>query len=184
MNTYPQAERGRLSTGSAGLAAVLAIGALAAPHVAAAPVHENTSPNQLTMEAAFAVGHVALEHSVSIGGKTVTLTMPQTAAQEHPQHHHHHHKPKSKYDVVPNILKRIAGCESGSNSPSSKPDYKNESPISSASGAWQDLDSTWGGYMGYSRAMYATVHMQNVFNIKLYDKEGTSPWDASKYCWG
>jgi len=50
---------------------------------------------------------------------------------------------------------------------------------STASGLWQDLDSTWGGYAGYSRAMYAPASVQNEFNRRLWNGgRGCSNWNA------
>jgi hypothetical protein len=61
-------------------------------------------------------------------------------------------------------------CESGGN-----PTAQN--PRSTASGTWQILDSTWNGYGGYSRAMYAPVEVQNAKAAELYaGGAGRSQW--------
>lgn len=48
----------------------------------------------------------------------------------------------------------ILECESGGN-------LVAENPRSTASGKWQFLDSTWAGYGGYARAMYAPEDVQD-----------------------
>ncbi len=53
----------------------------------------------------------------------------------------------------PAIYRGIAWCESGDN-----PRAQNRH--STASGLFQELDSTWAGYGGYARAMYAPVAVQ------------------------
>ncbi len=40
-------------------------------------------------------------------------------------------------------------------------DPRAENPVSTASGLWQFVDGTWGGYGGYSHASYAPVSVQN-----------------------
>lgn len=48
----------------------------------------------------------------------------------------------------------VMNCESGGN-------IRAENPSSSASGKWQIIDSTWGGYGGYSRASHAPESVQD-----------------------
>ena len=81
---------------------------------------------------------------------------------------------------MPAILIRIRGCESGHN-------YTAQNPRSSASGAYQFLDSTWMSWRGSStatRAMYASPAEQDAAALRLYNAQGTRPWNASRYCWG
>lgn len=85
---------------------------------------------------------------------------------------------------LPAILVRIRGCESGTG-PNSPGSYTAKNPRSTASGAWQALDSTWTSVTGLpppARA-YSPV-VQDNFAIKLYNEQGTRPWNASKSCWG
>lgn len=65
----------------------------------------------------------------------------------------------------------VVGCETGYTW-----DPTIENPRSTASGLFQDLDSTWNGHGGYSRAMYAPVEMQVAFNYNLYLQRGWQPW--------
>lgn len=52
-----------------------------------------------------------------------------------------------------------------------------QNPGSTASGLFQDLDSTWADYDGYARAMDAPASVQIEFNQKLASG-GLSPWAA------
>lgn len=78
---------------------------------------------------------------------------------------------------LPAIMYAIENCESGGN-----PTAQN--PSSTASGLFQFLDSTWAGYGGYSRAMYAPQSVQEAKALLEYSTNGTSPWLASSFCWG
>jgi hypothetical protein len=74
------------------------------------------------------------------------------------------------------LLERIMRCESGGN-----PTARN--PTSSASGLFQALHGTWGGYGGYPEAWMAPVDVQWAHAHELYALRGTQPWDASRFCW-
>lgn len=74
----------------------------------------------------------------------------------------------------------IAHCESGG-------DHKAENSSSTASGKWQFIDGTWAAYGGTQfapRASGATEAEQDKVAARAYAAEGTSPWNASKSCWG
>jgi hypothetical protein len=87
-------------------------------------------------------------------------------------------------EKLPRMLKRIGGCESGQpSSPASKIRYHAQNPTSTASGGFQELDSTWDGYMGYKKARHAPPRIQRRHAKKLYKKYGTQPWLASRSCW-
>lgn len=65
----------------------------------------------------------------------------------------------------------IIGCESAGNPTA-------DNPHSSASGIWQVLDGTWGGYGGYARALYAPTSVQHDFAYQLWLSSGWSPWSC------
>lgn len=77
---------------------------------------------------------------------------------------------------MPALLLRIRSCESGDS-------YTAANPASTASGAYQVLDSTWGGYGGYSRSKYAPRSVQDAFALRLFREQGSAPWAASAGCW-
>lgn len=70
------------------------------------------------------------------------------------------------------VWNAIVQCESGGNP-------RAQNPHSTASGLFQDLDSTWHHYDGYARAMDAPSSVQWSFNMRL----PISNWDASRSCW-
>lgn len=69
-------------------------------------------------------------------------------------------------------LESIAAAESGG-------DYGAQNRSSSASGKYQVLSSTWGGYGGYSRARDAPPEVQEAQAHELYAAAGARPWVAS-----
>lgn len=82
--------------------------------------------------------------------------------------------------VPTGVLDEIARCESGGS-------YTAQNPTSSASGKYQFIDSTWRAYRGSStaaRAKDASPAEQEAAARRLYAAEGTTPWNASKSCWG
>lgn len=65
---------------------------------------------------------------------------------------------------------RVLQCESKGNP-------RAENPRSSASGLWQVIDGTWGGYGGYSRASSAPASVQNDHAVGLWaGGRGRSHW--------
>jgi hypothetical protein len=64
----------------------------------------------------------------------------------------------------------------------SRHNYTAQNPRSTASGAYQFLDSTWrnvsvrAGHPGYSRAMYAPWWVQDAVALWLYNNGGRSAW--------
>ncbi len=73
------------------------------------------------------------------------------------------------------FLSCVRAHESGGN-------YTAQNPRSSASGAYQFLDSTWrnvsvkSGHPGYSRASHAPWHVQDAVALWLYNNGGRSAW--------
>lgn len=77
-------------------------------------------------------------------------------------------------------LSAIRECESGGS-------YKAQNPSSTASGAYQIIDGTWRSLDAsgsYARAKDAPKSVQDAAARELIDREGTTPWNASKSCWG
>lgn len=90
--------------------------------------------------------------------------------------------------LVPVVLRRIRDCESGDRLRSGRArpashDYGAENETSTASGAYQFLDSTWGGFGGYGRAVHAPPRVQDRKAIRHLRLWGTSPWNESRGCW-
>lgn len=118
-------------------------------------------------------------------GGTTDIVPPSPASRPSPSRR----ASRSRAAGLPTLLLRIRSCESGPNGYATHgyafdANYTETNPASTASGAWQFLDSTWAGYGGYSRAMYAPKAVQDAAALKLYAAEGTSPWLASRHCWG
>jgi hypothetical protein len=79
--------------------------------------------------------------------------------------------------VLPDVLKRIRQCES-------RGDYQAQNPRSTASGAYQFIDSTWNNFRGYPKARMAPDYIQDEYALLIYQRYGTRPWAASQHCWG
>jgi hypothetical protein len=77
---------------------------------------------------------------------------------------------------------RIRGCESHGR-PDAPADYKAKNPHSTASGAYQITDATWGGRYGISHASDASPVQQDTAAADLYRRHGTADWAASAPCW-
>ncbi|MBA2706119.1 MAG: transglycosylase family protein [Blastocatellia bacterium] len=78
---------------------------------------------------------------------------------------------------LPSILIKIRQCESRGN-------YQAQNSRSTASGAYQFIDGTWANYKGYQKAKHAPNHIQDEKALLTYQRSGTTPWNASKQCWG
>jgi hypothetical protein len=77
---------------------------------------------------------------------------------------------------------RIKGCESGSG-PLSGGNYTAQNKTSTASGAYQFLDSTWAGFGGYEKARLAPPEIQEQKAYATFTARGTQPWVSSYFCW-
>lgn len=91
--------------------------------------------------------------------------------------------------ALPAVLRRVRSCESGpagyaTGGRAGDYDYTAENAHSTASGAWQVLRGTWGGFRGYRTAGAAPRAVQDEFALRLYAEQGTRPWNASRGCWG
>lgn len=77
---------------------------------------------------------------------------------------------------------RIRGCESGSGY-AGAPIYIAQNSTSTASGAYQFLDSTWANYKGFEKARLAPAEVQEEKAFETFMRRGTQPWNASYACW-
>lgn len=86
--------------------------------------------------------------------------------------------------VNPNFSTPVSGhladirfCESSNN-------YQATNDRSTASGAYQFLDTTWAEHhTGYARAMDAPPAVQDRVAREHWKKYGDSPWEESRHCW-
>lgn len=74
------------------------------------------------------------------------------------------------------VMSAIRYCES-------RNDYAAQNRYSSASGAYQFLDSTWAYFGGYQRAKDAPAQVQDQKAYQTMQLRGTAPWNASRSCW-
>lgn len=96
-------------------------------------------------------------------------------------------------DGLPRTLRRIGGCESIGDPDGPLLWRQPNLQGSSASGAFQVLDSTWATWArsygagtdatSYSRAMHAPPSTQVAVVVRAYSAEGTTPWVSSRSCW-
>jgi hypothetical protein len=83
--------------------------------------------------------------------------------------------------AIPSVLERIAICESRNVATA-------KNPASSASGRFQITRGSW---EAYGTLLWGSTKGHEVFNYQdntdlavfMYEKEGTSPWRDSAYCW-
>lgn len=83
---------------------------------------------------------------------------------------------------VPPVLLEIRFCESTDN-------YTAANTSSSARGAYQFLTSSWEWYghaerTGAARAHLASPAQQDEAALITWQRDGTTPWNASRHCWG
>lgn len=143
------------------------------------------SNNHLKQTLAIAASALAVAGAVEQQTAPAAAQYPQEAY--YPQKEVHHH-PAFVYHLkkpikLPWLLTIIGRCESTGTRYKSI-DYRAQNPISTASGGWQELDTTWNHFHGYAKARYAPKRDQRIHADMLYHEEGTSPWVSSESCWG
>jgi hypothetical protein len=86
---------------------------------------------------------------------------------------------------LPAVLHAIARCESVNG----RYTYRDHGHANStASGKYGFLDGTWRAWRGeagkpYARAYLAPEWVQDQAAVRLYNAQGTRPWNASRSCW-
>jgi hypothetical protein len=85
-------------------------------------------------------------------------------------------QPANAAPSAQHFLSAVVPCESGGN-----PHAVNSI---GAGGLFQFLPTTWHGLGGAGLPQNASVSDQWAKAYKLYSQSGTSPWYASKGCWG
>jgi hypothetical protein len=108
-----------------------------------------------------------------------TQPPPQASVEHHPALVYHVPRPIK----LPPLLITIGRCES-TGSRYKSINYHAQNPDSTASGGWQELDSTWNHFHGYAKARYAPKRIQKIHAKWLFHTQGVSPWLSSKSCWG
>jgi hypothetical protein len=136
--------------------------------------HESEPAQANPLDRTTELGQMTTSHAVETPPIVVTASKPQRAA----------HLTK-KIQVLPDILRRIGGCESGYYKPYSPIRYWIKNRNSSASGGFQITDGTWGGFKGYSHANQAPKRIQ-IWKAKILmhpKNGGLHNWDESRDCW-
>lgn len=91
--------------------------------------------------------------------------------------------------ALPSTLDKIRACESGERDGAGRAipgtySYTAKNIRSTASGAYQYLDTTWGGHEGYHRAYLAPRRVQDARALRDYrNGDHHSLWAASRGCW-
>lgn len=139
----------------------------------AATVMLPTRPVFTDLEWKYIIG-VAREHQAQLDRFFAQVAAQAAADREH----------QRIMDSVPAQLRRIAGCEGGA-----KFLHRDHGPRSTASGKYGFLDGTWRTWRGaagavYRRAMDAPEWVQDLAAMALYRAKKTTPWVASRRCWG
>jgi hypothetical protein len=149
--------------------------------LAAVAVHQGPGVNAEPLALAAATGPVSAPVSANADVAPV-----RTRARANVSHSTTKRRPKQAPATAPRGWEywsmRIRGCESHGR-PDAQPDYKAKNPDSSASGAYQITDTTWGGRFGVSHASDATPAQQDAVASELYRRHGTADWLASAPCW-
>ena len=120
----------------------------------------------------------------TVPGWTSTAWTPAPVTSADPSVTRHHRRAvadRTRWGVgsgpLPPLLLKIRRCESHD-------DYTAQNPVSTASGAYQVLDSTWQRFGGYVRAKDAPRWVQDEKALLLFRQRGSEPWEASEACWG
>ncbi len=144
----------------------------------AAPATTTTTTTVKPLHDARGLGRVngdALAYAVAMTTTTTTAPPVRPAVVSAPVH----------ADL--GILDTIADCESIYGQYTYK-DHPHPDHISSASGKYGFLDSTWRQWRGpegaqYARAFHAPEWVQDAAARRLFAALGTQPWNASRPCW-
>lgn len=98
---------------------------------------------------------------------------------------------RERYTEYKPVMEAIGHCESNNIYTGQDGDLSNRAPRSTASGRFRFIDGTWAyvwnGYIGISppteRAKDAHPLYQDLAFVMLYEREGLTPWEASRHCW-
>lgn len=142
----------------------------------------NLAPAVLLAVALTGVPHVEPGPPLEYSSARWTHTV-QIAAVEEVEPAPHVHPPAPQVSL-PEIASRIASCESGDGRGSYN--IRAENPVSTASGKYQFINSTWESVTGLPAP--ASQHAESVQDhafLLLWDNgRGAFHWNASRHCWG
>lgn len=176
------------------------LGRQPASHSAAMPaITPSAAPNTTDTTSGPEVVHTPSATADSTAPMATTVTVPDTVpdttappvtdAPPRPRPT----VPEQLVDGLPRELRRIGGCESTWNPDGPLLWRQPNLQGSSASGAFQVLDSTWATWAStygagtdaasYSRAMHAPPGTQLTVVARAHAAEGATPWASSRACW-